>query len=48
LSLRTISFGVALGAKSPYQADHDIFGNPSSAKVGTSGASAERVSLVTA
>src|SRR5262249_54383117 len=48
LSLRMISLGVPLGAKSPYQADQESVGRPISAKVGISGASARRASLVTA
>src|SRR6516165_1920144 len=32
LSLPMMSFGVPLGAKSPFHGDHEIMGNPSSAK----------------
>ena len=38
LSLMTMSFGVPLGAKSAYQADHESAGQPISLTVGTSGA----------
>ena len=43
-----MSFGVPLGAKSPYQADQKTDGSPISAKVGMSGACATRLSLATA
>ena len=43
-----ISFGVPLGAKSPYQTGKETVGSPISAKVGMSVASAKRVSLATA
>ena len=48
LSLPMMSFGVPLGAKSPYQGDHETAGSPSSAKVGISGATVRRVLLVAA
>jgi putative ABC transport system substrate-binding protein len=48
LSLPMMSFGVPLGAKRPYHADQETLGNPSSAKVGISGAAVRRVSLVVA
>ena len=40
--------GVPLGAKNPYQLDWESAGSPISEKVGMSGATARRVSLVTA
>jgi hypothetical protein len=43
-----MSFGVPLGAKSPTQLEKESAGNPISAKVGMSGATAIRASLVTA
>jgi hypothetical protein len=43
-----MSFGVPLGAKSPYHAGQETVGNPSSAKVGISGAAFRRVLFVAA
>jgi hypothetical protein len=47
-SLPNMSFGVAFGAKSPYQLEKERAGIPLSRNVGISGATASLVSLVTA
>jgi hypothetical protein len=44
----TISGGVRAGNSTPYQTTRSIDGNPSSVKVGSSGAASLRLPLVTA